>query len=105
MSNDIETHNKKLVQDFKTVISDAEALLKAAGNQAGDEIDELRAAMQANIANAKEHITSLEDEMIIKAKKIAQAGDDYVHEKPYQSMLIAGGVGLVLGLLLSPRCK
>ncbi len=35
-----------------------------------------------------------------KAKELHKAGEDYVKEKPTQSVLIAVGVGFLLGLLL-----
>lgn len=35
-----------------------------------------------------------------KAKHAIKVGDEYVHENPYQSVLVTGGVGLVIGYLL-----
>lgn len=105
MKNDIATHNKQLVKDFKAVMADAESILAAAGNQAGEGMDDLRASMKSNIANAKDRLLTLEEELLTKAKHIAKAGDEYVHENPYQSVLVAGGVGLLLGYLLSSSRK
>ena len=38
-----------------------------------------------------------------KAKKFHEAGEEYVKEKPTQSVLIAMGVGLLIGLLIRRR--
>lgn len=105
MKKEISAQNDKLVKDFKSVIADAESFLLAAGNQAGEGMDELRSSMKSNIANAKDRLTTLEDELVNKAKNVAKVSDDYIREKPYQTALIAGGVGLVVGYLLSSRCK
>lgn len=105
MKKAISAQNDKLVKDFKSVIADAESLLLSAGDQAGEGMDELRSSMKSNIANAKDRLITLEDDLVNKAKNVAKSGDDYVNEKPYQSALIAGGVGLVIGYLLSSRCK
>lgn len=100
MKNSIKANNEKLVKDFKSVIADAEALLSAAGDQTGEGIDKLRTSMQTNIANAKERLVTLEEDLLNKAKHAIKVSDEYVHENPYQSVLVAGGVGLVIGYLL-----
>ena len=38
-----------------------------------------------------------------KAKAAGHAADDYVHDHPWQSVGVAAGVGLLLGMLLSRR--
>lgn len=105
MKNDISANNDKLIKEFKSVIADAEALLQAASNQTGEGVKELRASMQSNITNAKNRIVSLEEEYMEMAKKAVKASDEYVHENPYQSALVVGGLGLVIGYLLSSSRK
>lgn len=100
MKNNIKANNDKLVKDFKSVIADAEALLTAAGDQTGDGIDKLRTSMKSNIDNAKKRLMDLEEDLSDKAKHAIKVSDEYVHESPYQSVLVAGGVGLVVGYLL-----
>lgn len=97
--------NSKLVASFKSVIADAEALLSAASDQTGDEFDKLRKSMKSNVSNAKDQLVSLEEDLMGKAKDAVKASDEFVHEKPYQTALIAGGVGLVIGYLLSTSRK
>jgi ElaB/YqjD/DUF883 family membrane-anchored ribosome-binding protein len=43
------------------------------------------------------------DEALRRAREVADATDEYVRENPWQSVGIAAGVGLLLGLLLSRR--
>ncbi len=101
MKNTTKVDNKKLVDEFKSVIADAEALLTAASDQTGEDIDKLRTSMKTNITNAKDRLMSLEEDLMSKAKDAVKASDEYIQERPYQSALIAGGVGLVIGYLLS----
>jgi|SRR5690554_1540413 len=101
MNNTISANNEKLVKEFKSVIADAESLLAAASNQTGDSFDKLRHSMKTNIANAKDRLITLEEELLSRAKDAVKAGDEFVHENPYPSLLVAGGVGLLAGFLLS----
>lgn len=105
MKNTTKFENNKLVDDFKSVIADAEALLSAASDQTGDGIDKLRITMKSNITNAKDRLMSLEEDLMSKAKDAVKASDEYIQERPYQSALIAGGVELVIGYLLSTSRK
>jgi ElaB/YqjD/DUF883 family membrane-anchored ribosome-binding protein len=45
----------------------------------------------------------VQDELTEKAKAVAADADAYVHEKPWQSIGIAAGLGLLIGLLISRR--
>jgi ElaB/YqjD/DUF883 family membrane-anchored ribosome-binding protein len=38
-----------------------------------------------------------------RAREVAQAADEYVRENPWQSVGIAAGIGLVVGMLLARR--
>jgi ElaB/YqjD/DUF883 family membrane-anchored ribosome-binding protein len=93
----------QLVADLKTVISDAEALLKATSAQTGEKIQEVRARAEQSLQQARARLSGLEDEAMRRAKEVADATDEYVRENPWQSVGIAAGVGLLVGLLLSRR--
>jgi ElaB/YqjD/DUF883 family membrane-anchored ribosome-binding protein len=45
----------------------------------------------------------VQDELTAKAKAVAADADAYVHDKPWQSIGIAAGLGLLIGLLISRR--
>ena len=97
------SNNEKLVQDIKSVVADAEALLSATSGQAGKGVAELRAAMTARLADAKDRLMAMEQALVDKAKQAAKDTDEYVHENPWQSVIIAGGVGFLIGYLVSSR--
>lgn len=97
------TNNEKLVQDIKSVVADAEAILRATAGQTGEEVAELRATMTAKLLDAKARLIAIEEAVVEKAKQAAKATDEYVHDNPWQSVIIAGGVGFLIGYLASRR--
>jgi ElaB/YqjD/DUF883 family membrane-anchored ribosome-binding protein len=101
MSTEVTTD--QLVADLKTVMHDAEALLKATSTQTGDRIQEARARAEQSLQQARTRLSELEQEALQRAQEMADATEGYVRENPWQSVGIAAGVGLLIGLLLSRR--
>ena len=100
-TQDITTET--LVEDLKVVMRDAEALIKATSAQTGEKIQEVRARAEESLRHARERLTQLEDEALQRAREVADATEEYVRENPWQSLGIAAGIGLVLGILISRR--
>ena len=98
-----EVTTDQLLADLKTVMNDAEALLRATSTQTGEKIQEVRARAEQSLRQAKERLSSIEDEALRRAREVADATDEYVRENPWQSVGIAAGVGLLVGLLLARR--
>jgi ElaB/YqjD/DUF883 family membrane-anchored ribosome-binding protein len=101
--NTPEASNEKLISDIKAVVSDAEALLSATAGQTGEKVAELRASLMSRLSDAKNRLVEAEEAVVEKAKQAARATDDYVHENPWQSVIIAGGIGFIIGFLASRR--
>jgi len=98
-----EVTTDQLLADLKTVMNDAEALLRATSTQTGEKIQEVRARAEESLRQAKARLSSIEDEALRRAREVADATNEYVRENPWQSVGIAAGVGLLLGLLLARR--
>ncbi len=103
MTTTTDTNSEKLVQDIKSVVADAEAILRATAGQTGEEVAELRATMTARLADAKARLVAVEEAVVEKAKLAAKATDEYVRDNPWQSVIIAGGIGFLIGYLASRR--
>lgn len=97
------TLQEQLVSDIKSVISEAEDMLSATADQAGEKIASLRIRIQGRLKDAKARLVEAEDVLVAKTKAAARATDDYVHESPWTAVGIAAGVGLLLGLLIGRR--
>ena len=91
--------NKRLVGDLKTVAHDAEALMKATANHAGEKVGELRERLGTALESAKVTAQRLEE----KTKEAAKATDRTIREHPYESIGIAFGVGLLIGVLVARK--
>jgi ElaB/YqjD/DUF883 family membrane-anchored ribosome-binding protein len=98
-----DVNKEKLIADFKVVVADAEELLRATANQAGDKATELRARIQSRLADAKIRLADAEAVVVDKAKLVGRAADDYVHDNPWRSVGVAAGFGLLIGLLIGRR--
>jgi ElaB/YqjD/DUF883 family membrane-anchored ribosome-binding protein len=95
-----ETSTEKLVTDLKTLVGDAEELLKATTNQAGEKVALARQKIEQSLIEGKKALADAEQTLIKKSKECAVIADDYVRENPWSAIGIAAGVGLVLGLLI-----
>ena len=94
---------EQLVSDIKSVISEAEEMLGATADQAGEKIGNLRERIQVRLADSKVRLVHAEEVLLAKTKATAQATDEFVHESPWTSIGIAAGVGLLVGMLISRR--
>lgn len=103
MSTDATISKDKLVQDFKIVVADAEELLRATANQAGEKVAAARERIEESLHQAKVKLAEAEDVLIQKGRLAARATDEYVHENPWRAVGIGAGVGLIIGLLIGRR--
>jgi ElaB/YqjD/DUF883 family membrane-anchored ribosome-binding protein len=98
---DGETTSKdRLVGDLRNLVADAEELLKATASQAGDKIGVARQKIEQSLIEGKKALADAEKTLVAKSKECAEIADDYVRENPWSAVGIAGGIGLVLGLLI-----
>jgi ElaB/YqjD/DUF883 family membrane-anchored ribosome-binding protein len=101
---DAETTNKeKLVSDLKVLAADAEELLKATANQAGEKIAQARQKIEQSLVEGKKALADAEKNLLKKSKDCAEIADDYVRENPWSAVGIAASAGLVIGLLIRNR--
>ena len=104
MSDSLETVTKaQLIEEFKTLVTDAEALLKATAKDTGASVSKVRAKAEASLHAAKDKLEDLQGDLLEKGKAATKAADEYVHENPWKAVGIAAGVGLIVGLLISRR--
>ena len=102
MAPDTAVTKEKLVEDLKTVISDAEELLRATASHAGDRVSTVRQKVQDSLQRAKAELADV-DVLLEQGKEAARATDEYVRAHPWQSVGIAAGIGVIIGLLISRR--
>jgi len=88
-----------LVSDLKTVTKDAEELLKTVSGEKGNGTHEMRMRLSSAIESAKATYRRMEEKAVAGAK----ATDKVIREHPYESLGIAFGLGLLVGVLVTRK--
>jgi ElaB/YqjD/DUF883 family membrane-anchored ribosome-binding protein len=94
-----EANAEKVVGDLKTLTRDAEAVLHATAGQAGEKMHEHRSRISSALESAKATCHRLEEKAVAGAK----AADKTIREHPYESIGVAFGIGLLIGVLVGRR--
>lgn len=97
--NSMEDTTEKLLEDVKQVVRDGEELLRAGAGELSEKGKAARARLSAALESAKETGRKLQERTVAGAK----ATDRVIREHPYQSIGIAFGVGLLIGVLVNRR--
>ena len=99
----ISASKEKLMEDLRLVVADAEELLRATANQAGEGAAVARARIQENLQVVKGRLASAEDVLIERTRDAAKDADRYVHDNPWQAIGVSACVGAIVGMLISRR--
>lgn len=94
-----EANAEKLLADLRSLAHEADELLKATVGQTGDKLSEVRSRLAAAVESAKASCHRLEERAIAGA----QATDRAIREHPYESLGVAFGVGILIGVLIGRR--
>ena len=97
--NTSEINTDRLVSDLKTVTKDAEELLKTVSGEEGNGTHEMRMRLSSAIDSAKATYRRMEEKAVAGAK----ATDKVIREHPYESLGVAFGLGLLVGVLVSRK--
>jgi ElaB/YqjD/DUF883 family membrane-anchored ribosome-binding protein len=102
MKNNTDTITEKpneIIADLNALVAEAKKIIGRNIKTESDTISTLRTQFN----DSKEHLTDLYSD----GKKNVVAGAKYTHEKirayPYQSLAIATGVGLLVGMVVGRR--
>lgn len=95
--------HEKLMGELKSVIKDAESLLKNTENQASEGFKSARAKFESTLSNAKRELSGLEENVVDKVKEAAHTTDEYVKGHPWNSVGLGACVGLLVGLLAARK--
>lgn len=93
----------QLIKDFKVVVADAEALLRATAGQSSEALASARARAEESLAAAKASLADAQEALVDKSKAAAKATDEYVHMHPWEAVGVAASVGVLVGLLIARR--
>jgi len=88
----MDTPADKLMDELRSVIADAEELLRVTADQGGAKIQEVRERAEESLRAAREHLGGAGKQL-----------DSQVREHPWTAVGIAAGIGLIVGVLLSRK--
>jgi ElaB/YqjD/DUF883 family membrane-anchored ribosome-binding protein len=91
----MDTTSEKLIQEVRTVVHDAENLIKLTAGDIEDKTREARAKLAGALVVARETCNRLEHHAVSGMK----ATDHHIRENPYPSIGLAFCLGLVAGIL------
>jgi ElaB/YqjD/DUF883 family membrane-anchored ribosome-binding protein len=89
----------KLAEDIKTLVRDAEALLRASAENAEELTEEARQRAEESLHALRSQLSDIERDL----KGRAEVLDGYVRDNPWAAVAVVGGIALLVGLLLGRR--
>ena len=89
----------KLAEDIKTLVRDAEELLRASTENAEELTGEARRRAEQSLHALRSQLGDIERDLKGRAEML----DGYVHDNPWAAVAIVGGIALLVGLLMGRR--
>lgn len=101
--NQTATHTpKELLTELKALVAEAESMaMDSLSEHSNEALSNLRARFEAT----QERFSALYDGAKTKVVAGAKCADETIRANPYQSLAIAAGVGLLVGVLLGRRSE
>ena len=93
---------KELLTELKALVAEAEGMI---GDSAGEVSDGAMGALRSRYEAMQENLSDLYDGAKKKVVAGAKYTDETIRENPYQSIAVAAGLGLLVGVLLGRRSK
>jgi ElaB/YqjD/DUF883 family membrane-anchored ribosome-binding protein len=94
-----------LLDDVKTLVAQAEAVLEETAGSAASSADGVRERAAHTLSQARTRLQALEAAAERSVREAATRTDRAVHDHPWAAVGIGAAVGVVIGLLLGRRDK
>ena len=97
------SNDQKLVSDMEAVIADTEDILAQTAGATDDRMVVLRQRLSEHLRNAKSHLVDANAAFVEKVEAAVSVADVCVRKNPWQSIGVAAGVGLLIGIIIGRR--
>ena len=94
---------ERVLRDLKTLVHDAEDLLKATADDLSEKAKGARARLAGALERAKATCAELQEQTIISAEAAAKKADQVIRNHPYESVGAGFGLGLLIGVLVARK--
>lgn len=99
----VQGKKEALVEDIKSVVVDADGLLKEMTGAGAEKFTEARTKIEGRLHEAKSRLGNARLVVSQRARHVAGATNDYVKENPWRVLGIAAAAGFITGFLISRR--
>lgn len=90
--------NEDVVKNFRNMLADTEALIKATARQGDEKLESLREKAEASLNQVKHYMRHGQSDISGNVRYAATATDSYVHDNPWKALGLAAGAGLIFGM-------
>jgi ElaB/YqjD/DUF883 family membrane-anchored ribosome-binding protein len=94
-----DVSREKVKEDLRVLVRDAEELLKATAGDVSEKAKEARSRLAETLEKAKATCQRLQSKTVAAAK----ATDKIIRDHPYESIGVAFGLGLLIGVVVARR--
>ena len=94
---------ERVVEDLRALVRDSEDLLKATVGDVSEKAKQARSRLNAALERAKETCEDMQDQTVATARASARKADAAIRGRPYESLGLAIGIGLLIGVLVARR--
>lgn len=94
---------ERVYADLRALSRDAEELLKVSAGDLSEKAKEARSRLSSAIDRAKATCADMQEQTVATAKAAARKADTVIRAHPYESIGIAFGVGLLIGVLVTRK--
>lgn len=92
-----------LARDLRTVVADAEALLRQAAGGASGQYEAARETLEESLRIARARLDDAQSVLMDSARRAGRATDGYVRDHPWEAVGLGAALGVVVGLLIGRR--
>ena len=101
--DDFERARGRIAGDLRTMITDGEDLLRAAGTVSGEGFSAARTKFEEKLRRAKATLADASQPVFDRTRETAAAADDYVRGNAWTAVGVAIAAGVLIGLLAARR--
>ncbi len=94
---------ERVMADLHALTRDAESLLKATAGDVSDKAKEARTRVTEALERAKSTYANLQQQTFASAKAAAKRADTVIRDHPYETIGVAFGIGLLLGVVITRK--
>jgi ElaB/YqjD/DUF883 family membrane-anchored ribosome-binding protein len=94
---------ERVLTDLRTLAHDSEELLKATAGDVSEKAKEARARLTTALTRTKATVADLQEQAIAGAKVAAKKADTVIRAHPYESLGVAFGIGMLIGVLVGRK--